>query len=157
MLRGTGDNAHRQVTPASDYRLTSCTTSFHFHASGPGLVVLMEAYQTPYNVRFYLDGRLVSPLRLDEAFLGAFVPAAGEHEVRVVYGPRDLWVLLGVSALGLLLLAGTALGVCRFHRHVALAGRGARPLLPPLPNDDAPVVERVPAPVGPLAALAPTE
>ena len=131
LLRGEGGAADRRVVPATAYRLTSRTTTFRLQAPGPGVAVLLEGYQRPYNEQVYLDGQPVPHLRMNEAFTGIRVPAAGEHVVRVVYGPRDLPVLLGISALGLLLLGGTAVwhyrrdGVHRADREVGWS-------LPPL-------------------------
>lgn len=116
ILRGPGEDAARTVVPATGYRLTSRTTSFHLRAPCPGIAVVMEGYQQPFNVRFTLDGKPVPYLRIDEAFMGILIPAAGDHEVRVVYGPTDLPLLLGLSALGLVLLVGAAVVVLRFDR-----------------------------------------
>ena len=55
LLHGPGDQANRRVVAATGYRLTSRTTSFHLQAPGPGLAVLMEAYQTPLQ-RPFLSG-----------------------------------------------------------------------------------------------------
>ena len=116
MSHGDGDDAGRTIVPATDYRLTSRTTSFHLHTPGAGVVVLTEGYHSDYDTRVYLDGRLVPHFRANWAFTGFRVAAAGEHDVRVVYGPRDLPVLLGISALGAILLAGTLWLVRRRER-----------------------------------------
>ena len=126
---GNGDDADRTIIPASQYRLTSRTTSFHLHAPGAGIVVLSEGYHSDYNTQVYLDGRPVPHFRANWAFTGFRVPAAGEHDVRVVYGPQDLSILLGVSAAGVILLAGTFLWVRRVNppdQRTAANGIGAR-------------------------------
>ncbi len=133
LLRQPGGDAARAVVPATGYRLTSRTTTFHLHAPGPGVAVLMEGYQLPENAQAFLDGTPVPHLRLNEAFMGVRVPGAGEHEVRVVYGPRDLPMLLGASTLGLVLLGGTAGWVRRSGRRSGTAAGGTPPpaRLPP--------------------------
>lgn len=113
---GDGGDAGRTVVPATGYRLTTRTTNFHLRTPGSGIVVLGEGYHTDQDTRVYLDGRPVPHFRANWAFTGFRVTAAGEHDVRVVYGPRSLPVLLGVSLLGAVLLAGTALLVRPGHR-----------------------------------------
>ena len=132
---GNGDDADRTIIPASNYRLTSRTTNFHLRTPGAGIVVLTEGYHSDYNTQVYLDGRPVPHFRANWAFTGFRVPAAGEHDVRVVYGPRDLPLLLGISALGAILLAGTGWLVGRVPLPVrqtvgAPEGRGERLGLP---------------------------
>ena len=107
LLRGDGSGETRAVVPASGYQLRNHETSFRVHASGPGVATLLEAYQDPPNVRVEVNGRPATAFRVDEAFSGVFLPAAGDYEVSFRYGPRNLPWLLGASALGLGLLAGT--------------------------------------------------
>ncbi len=59
-------------------------------------------------MRVEINGRPAPSFRVNEAFAGVFLPAAGDYEVSFRYGPRDLPLLLGASGLGLALLAGTA-------------------------------------------------
>ncbi len=128
MSHGDGDDAGRAVVPATGYRLTSRTTNFHVRTPGGGIVVLNEGYHADGSTRVYLDGRLVPHFRANWAFTGFRVPAAGDHDVRVVYGPRDLPILLGISFLGGVLLAATALLVRRAHRPVRQAAAGVEAL-----------------------------
>ncbi len=123
LLRADG-GAARAVLSASGYRLGNHTTRFHVRASGPGVATLLEGYQDPGNVRVEINGQPATAFRVDEAFAGVFLPAAGDYEVCFRYGPRDLPLLLGASALGLALLAGTAFRLRRNVREAPVpAGR----------------------------------
>ena len=61
------DGGQRQVVPAHDYRLTSNTTTFRVHATGPGVAALLEdddgtgavgdGQRSPGNPRSGLTGR----------------------------------------------------------------------------------------------------
>ena len=113
LLREDGGGVVRTVVPATGYRLGNHTTTFRVRASGPGVAALLEAYQDPSNVRVEINGKPATPFRLNEAFAGVFLPAAGEYEVCFRYGPRDLPLLLGASGLGLALLTGAAYRVRR--------------------------------------------
>ena len=113
LVRGDGDGETRAVVPAAGYRLGNRTTAFRVHATGPGVAALLEAYQDPTNVRVEINGRPASCFRVNEAFAGVYLPAAGDYEISFRYGPRDLPSLLGASALGLVLLAGTTVFVVK--------------------------------------------
>ena len=109
LLREDGGGDSRAVVPATGYHLGNHATSFRVRASGPGVAALLESYQDPENVQVEINGKPATPFRVDEAFAGVFLPGAGEYEVVFRYGPRSLPLLLAASALGLTLLAGTAL------------------------------------------------
>lgn len=98
--------AGRTVIPATDYRLTENSTSFTVHANGPGVIVLSEVFW-PGDFRAELDGRKVPVLRLNHAFKGISVDAAGEHRVTFRYVPRNFPRHLAFSGTGLLLLLGS--------------------------------------------------
>ncbi len=104
----SADLAKRTVAPARDYRLTSGTTSFTVDASGPGFIVLTEAYEEG-NVRVAVNGRESRCVRVNQAFRGVYVDAAGSYTVTFSYWPRGLTTRLVAAGLGLALLAG-ALG-----------------------------------------------
>ena len=72
----------------------------------PGLLVLSDSYYPGWNA--YLDGRKVPLLRADYA-LRAVQLEAGTHRVRFSYEPQSLRLGLALSALGLLVTAGTFL------------------------------------------------
>ncbi len=98
----SGDLASRQVRAARDYRLTTNTTSFTVSATGPGFIVLSEAYER-INFHATLNGAEVPYLRINQAFKGVYVDAPGEYRVEFRYWPRDFTVILAVSGTGLLL------------------------------------------------------
>ncbi len=90
----------RSVAPATDYRFTENTTSFTVKASGPGVVVLTETYW-PGDFRADIDGVKVPILRVNHAFRGVAVPAAGEYRITFRCVPRNFprnLVLCGVGA-----------------------------------------------------------
>ncbi len=113
LLRGEGGAEGRAVVPASGYQSKNHQTTFRVHAPGPGVAALLEGYQDPTNVRVEINGRAAPSFRLNEAFAGVFLPAAGDYAVCFRYGPRDLPLLLGASVLGMVLLAGTAVWLRR--------------------------------------------
>jgi uncharacterized membrane protein YfhO len=90
------------VVPAADYDLTSNTTSFTVNATGPGFIVLTEAYE-PGNFQATVNGRRVPYLRINHAFKGVYVDGPGTYRVQFSYWPRGLTTAL--------ILAGSALGV----------------------------------------------
>jgi hypothetical protein len=99
-----GDIDRRQVAPATDYRLTENTTSFTVRATGPGVIVLNEVFW-PRDFRAEVNGRPQPVLRLNHAFKGVTVDAAGEYRVRFRYWPRHLTRNLALSTVGAVLLA----------------------------------------------------
>ncbi len=99
--------ADRSIVPATDYRLTSNTTTFTVNAPAPGIAVLGESFEKG-NWRATLDGKPVDYFRVNHAFLGVRLPSAGTHTVRFAYWPRLLTPALWMSLAGLLLAAGTA-------------------------------------------------
>ena len=99
----------------------SFTTSFTVTASGPGFIVLSETYERG-NFRVTVNGRDTPYLRVNHAFRGVYVDAAGSYTVTFSYWPRGLAVALAAAGAGLLLLAA-ALAVV-FLRHPA--GQEAR-------------------------------
>jgi hypothetical protein len=100
--RVSGDLAARRVVPAADYDLTTNTTSFTVNATGPGFIVLTEAYE-PGNFQATVNGRRVPYLRINHAFKGVYVDGPGTYRVQFSYWPRGLTTAL--------ILAGSALGV----------------------------------------------
>ena len=91
----------RVVIAATDYRLTTNTTSFAVQASGPGVVVLTENF-VPEDFRAYVNGERVPYFRINHAFKGVFVDAAGEYTIRYEYWPRHMTASLWVAAIGAL-------------------------------------------------------
>ena len=100
--------AARQAVPATDYRLTSNSTTFAIDASARGLAVLSAAYEDG-NFRATVNGTPAPCLRVNHAFYAVPIPQAGHFTVRFEYWPRRLTLALWLAAAGLTLLAaGTA-------------------------------------------------
>lgn len=106
------DLAGRTVVPATDYRLTTNTTAFTVRATGPGIIVLTEVFW-PRDFRVELNGQPARVLRVNHAFKGVAVEAAGEYRVTFRYWPRNLTRNLGLAGLGAFLLVGSAVLVLR--------------------------------------------
>ncbi|MEO7412046.1 MAG: hypothetical protein ABIZ81_01700, partial [Opitutaceae bacterium] len=102
----------RIVTPAQNYRLTSNTTSFTLDAGSPGIAVLTEAFYAE-DFRVTLNGERVPYFRVNHAFKGIMIPAAGRYEVKFAYWPQHFEYALGLCALGWLLLAIGAFWLAR--------------------------------------------
>lgn len=96
--------AGRDITPATAYRLTENNTSFSVDAPGRGVVVLLESWW-PDDFRAFLNGRRVPVLRLNHAFKGIVIPAAGEYRVSFHYWPHNFLRSLECCGLGVVLLA----------------------------------------------------
>jgi hypothetical protein len=100
--RNASPSPTREIVPASDYALTTNTTSFKVKAPGPGIVVLTEPY-VEHEFRLRVNGEPASYFRVNSAFRGVFVPAAGEYQFSYTYWPRHLTISLLVSGVGLVL------------------------------------------------------
>jgi hypothetical protein len=98
------DNATRTVAPATRYRLTENTTRFTVRASGPGVIVLTEAFW-PGDFRAEVNGRKAQILRVNHAFKGVRVDAAGDYTVEFRYLPKSWPRNLVLCGLGAALLA----------------------------------------------------
>ncbi|HZZ18108.1 MAG TPA: hypothetical protein VFE25_02005 [Opitutaceae bacterium] len=99
----SGQLAGRTILEATNYRTTTNTTSFTVAANGPGVIVLGEAYE-PDNFRAWLNGKRVGYSRVNHAFKGIVVDAAGIYEVRFSYWPHGLSGALYCCGAGLTLL-----------------------------------------------------
>ena len=102
--RVSGDLNARKINAAEDYRLTTNTTSFTVSATGPGFIVLSEAYE-PGNFRVTVNGKESPYLRVNHAFKGVYVDAAGTYRVEFAYWPRGLSTTLALFAAGVGLTA----------------------------------------------------
>jgi hypothetical protein len=100
----SGSLAGRSVVAATDYRMTTNSTSFRVSATGPGVIVLGEAYEKD-NFRAWLNGKRVYYTRVNHAFKGIMVDAAGTYDVRFTYWPHSLSTSLDFCYTGLGLLA----------------------------------------------------
>jgi hypothetical protein len=107
----SGDLSKRKIRAAENYRLTTNSTSFTVSATGPGFIVLTEAYEKD-NFQVTVNGRRVPYLRINHAFKGVYVDGAGTYEVRFTYWPRGFSVTLALFGAGLgLLVAALAVAV----------------------------------------------
>jgi hypothetical protein len=98
--------AGRTITPAARYTRTENSTGFDIHASGPGVVVLTEAYW-PGDFRAEVNGRRVPVLRLNHAFKGVVLESAGDYRVIFRYLPRNFPRHLLLCATGAFLLGAS--------------------------------------------------
>lgn len=103
------------VNPASGYRQTANSTSFTVRANGPGVIAVLEAHW-PGDFRATINGREADVIRVNHAFNGIVVKAAGEHRVTLRYWPRDLSRDLTLAGIGLVLLAASLLLTLRRER-----------------------------------------
>jgi hypothetical protein len=120
------DLSGHAVVRAANYRLTENTTGFDLRASGPGVIVLNEAYW-PDAFRAEINGRPAAIFRVNHALAGVAVPAAGDYHVvfRCVPPgfPRNVWLCgLGTGLLAVSLALA-------FRRRRALAPPAAEPTL----------------------------
>ena len=97
---------NRQSVAATDYRLTANTTSFTVRAPGPGVIVLTEAYY-PDDFQVHVNGSPAKYFRVNHAFKGLRVAAAGTYRVEFVYRPARFGLALGLAVAGVLLGAGS--------------------------------------------------
>jgi hypothetical protein len=106
LARLSRDVATRTVNAATNYALTENTTSFHVQASGPGVVVLTEAWW-PDSFRVEVDGHRQPVVRVNHAFKGVVIDTAGNHEVKFTYWPRKFLQMLMLSGIGSVLLVAS--------------------------------------------------
>ena len=92
----------RAVVAATDYRLTENSTAFTINAPTPGVAVLGNSFE-PGNWRVTLDGKPVECFRVNHAFLGVSLSAAGTHTLHFSYWPRYLTQALRISIGGVML------------------------------------------------------
>jgi hypothetical protein len=104
MPRVKGDLSRREVRAATEYRLTENTTAFTVAATGPGFIVLEEAFE-PGNFSATVDGMETPVIRANHAFKAIYVDGPGTYRVIFSYRPRGFSMALAVGAAGLGLLA----------------------------------------------------
>src|SRR5690606_22135369 len=104
------------IRPARGYHLSVNRTSFTVDATGPGVAALSEAF-VDLDFIATLNGTRVPYVRLNHAFKGVVVPAAGEWEVAFEYRPASWTVSWVMAGAGWLAIAGLAAagwgGACR--------------------------------------------
>lgn len=89
---------------ARDYVLAPNSTTFTVDAPGAGFAVLQEAW-VPGAFRVTLNGKPAEVVRLNHAFKGVRLPAAGEWRVRFTYRPASFGSALTLFAATLVLAA----------------------------------------------------
>jgi hypothetical protein len=104
--RVSGDLSRRRIRNARDYVLTPDTTSFSVEAPGPGFIVLTEAFEEG-NFVAAVNGVPRPYVRVNHAFRGIYVDAAGTYSVKFTYRPAGirLTVALFWAAAAAVLLA----------------------------------------------------
>jgi hypothetical protein len=96
----------RIVKPARDYRFTPNHTAFTVEAPGPGVAVLTETYYLD-DFALTVNGKPADYFRVNHAFRGVALPAAGTYEITFRYWPKHFTLALWLGTTGfLLLLAG---------------------------------------------------
>jgi hypothetical protein len=101
-----GDGASHLVVPAKDFSLTSNNTTFVVDAPGPGVIVLTETYPDDEDFRATLNGTPTKYFRVNHAFRGVTVPAAGSYTISFSYWPKHFTLSLMMFGAGLVLLLG---------------------------------------------------
>jgi hypothetical protein len=119
--RVSGDLGTRKVNAATNYRLTGNSTTFTVNATGPGFIVLTEAYEKD-NFHLTVNGEREPYFRINHAFKGIYVDRPGTYEVSYSYYPRRLMQSLECCGAGFALLAA-GLAVAAFKLRPAPGAR----------------------------------
>jgi hypothetical protein len=110
------------VVPATDYQRSANSTAFTIDAPSKGVAVLGEAFLDRSFIAT-LNGRPVDWFRVNHAFKGVLIPAAGKYVISFTYRPPLLDAALMLSAIGALLLCVL---LC-YPRRFALFGAKSAP------------------------------
>jgi len=102
----------RTVSPASDYHFTANTTTFTILAPAKGVAVLTETYYLD-DFRVTVNGRPADYFRVNHAFKGVTLPAAGTYRIEFSYWPQHFTLALWLGAAGLVFLAAGFLWLWR--------------------------------------------
>jgi hypothetical protein len=92
------------VAPARDYHLTNNTTTFTIDAPAPGVAILTETYVAG-DFRVWVNGAPASYFRVNHAFRGVILPAAGQYVISYSYWPKHFTASLLMAGVGALLFA----------------------------------------------------
>jgi len=92
-----------RVTVAHDYRLTNNMTTFTVEAPRAGVAVLSESY-LPGDFMAQVNGVRTDYFRINYAFRGIKIPAAGTYVISFYYWPKHFTASLLISAGGAVLL-----------------------------------------------------
>ncbi|MEO6003624.1 MAG: hypothetical protein ABIZ04_05770 [Opitutus sp.] len=102
VVTSVGSNESRTTVPARDYLLEPNRTTFTLVAPSAGVAVLHETWLAD-DFRATVDGRAVPYFRVNHAFKGIVLPAAGTYRIAFSYWPRDFTLTLWLSAAGVIL------------------------------------------------------
>jgi len=111
----TAEGSGAAAIPARDYRLTTNTITFTVDASGPGVAVLTETY-LPGDFLAAINGAPAEYFRVNHAFRGVRIPAAGKYVVSYTYWPRHFTLSLAMAATGSLILIAWLIATFRRPR-----------------------------------------
>ncbi|MEN3369763.1 MAG: hypothetical protein V7609_1906 [Verrucomicrobiota bacterium] len=96
------------AAPARDYRLTNNSTTFTIDAPAPGVAILTETYVAG-DFRVRVNGTPASYFRVNHAFRGVILPAAGKYVISYSYWPKHFTASLLMAGFGALLLVAWTL------------------------------------------------
>ncbi len=113
----------RTIRPARDYRFTPSRTTFTIEAPGPGVAVLAETYYLD-DFEVTVNGRPTDYFRVNHAFKGVALPAAGTYEISFRYWPRHFTTALWLGLAGAVSLT---LGAAWLWRRPGLPAPAALP------------------------------
>lgn len=106
-ISGTGT-----VVPATNYALRTNSTRFEIDAPSSGIVALAETWFDG-DIQVTLNGESSEAFRVNHAFRGVRISAAGKYSVEFSYWPRVLTKALWLCAFGCLGSVALALVACR--------------------------------------------
>jgi hypothetical protein len=92
-------DAARRVTPAQRISVSTNATVCEFDAPSAGIAVLSESWFEG-DMLASINGQRANPVRVNHAFRGVEIPAAGHYTVEFRYRPRRLTLALWMSAVG---------------------------------------------------------
>jgi hypothetical protein len=116
------EGGHLPVS-ARNYRLTNNTTTFTVDAPAPGVVILTETYLADDFIA-RVNGIRNEYFRVNHAFRGIAIPAAGTYVISFSYWPKHFTIALWLAGGGASLLAGWLVFAYRTRKdQLALAGR----------------------------------
>ena len=110
-------NPERTVVAATDYQLTSNSTSFRVEAPVSGVVVLTETH-IPGDIHVTINGRRGEVMTVNHAFRGIEIKEPGSYDIKFFYRPRlwyTSWILFGLG-LTLLIIIASSFRILYKHR-----------------------------------------
>jgi hypothetical protein len=114
------------VFAAKDFILTNNKTTFAVDASGPGVVVLTETYPDDQDFRVTMNGQGTKYFRVNHAFRGVAIPAAGKYTISFSYWPKHFTLSIVMFITGLVSLL-VWLGITQVGSHPSRDRTSVRP------------------------------